>query len=84
MKQTEEKMTENRVRKGPLSVYRFVLLCFCVFLISTGCVSNSASRETSKNPLVADNNGLGETVGSVAEVFAFDAVDRLFAKEVHG
>jgi hypothetical protein len=51
-----------------------VLLCCCVVFITAGCAPHSASKGTAKNPLAADNNGLGATVSSVAEVFAFDSV----------
>lgn len=55
-------------------VCALALLCACAFLVVTGCASNSTSKNASKNPLAADNNGLGATVSSLAEVFSFEAV----------
>ncbi|MGA2093720.1 MAG: flagellar basal body P-ring protein FlgI [Sedimentisphaerales bacterium] len=57
-----------------MCIYTAVLLCCCVVFIAAGCAARPASKATEKNPLAADNNGLGATVSSVAEVFAFDAV----------
>jgi hypothetical protein len=82
-KTTEEgrQKTEDRRRKSPLSVIRHLSsvftimpLCFCGLLITAGCASHPASGRAAKSSLAADNNGLGATVSSVAEVFAFDAV----------
>jgi hypothetical protein len=75
-KTTEDRRqkTENRRRNKPSFVFAAALLCFCVLLISAGCAAHTTSRETARNPLTADNNDLGATVSSVAEVFAFDAV----------
>jgi hypothetical protein len=51
-----------------------VLLCTIAIVHLCSCASHPASERAAKSPLAADNNGLGATVSSVAEVFAFDAV----------
>jgi hypothetical protein len=77
MKPASEKTRHKSVRAqgtSCLCTCAAVLLCCCVVFITAGCAAHPASKGTAKNPLAADNNGLGATVSSVAEVFAFDAV----------
>jgi hypothetical protein len=73
MKPYTEKTSVSKVVLH-LSTCTHLLACVFVIFIAAGCGSYSASKGTDKNFLTADNNGLGATVASVAEVFAFDAV----------
>jgi hypothetical protein len=73
MKHDLKRISESKMIKS-LCIYTPACLCFFAVCIAAGCASTSASKNNSKNPLIADNNGLGATVSSVAEVFSFEAV----------
>jgi hypothetical protein len=55
-------------------VFLFACALACALVHLCSCASHPASGRAVKSSLAADNNGLGATISSIAEVFAFEAV----------